>query len=86
MAQTSPQTFANHARIVPAYHYVAFPLFAINFFYALYEVVTAFSWGKLVAFGVSCGLAGIAAETGVVMLVYLNEAYADGVAPVKARG
>ena len=28
MAEKSPQTFENHARILPAYHYVAFPLFA----------------------------------------------------------
>ena len=56
MAQKTPQTFANHARIVPAYHYVAFPLFAINFFFALYEVVTAFSWANLVAFGVAVAL------------------------------
>jgi hypothetical protein len=56
MAQKTPQTFANHARIVPAYHYVAFPLFAVNFFFALYEVVTAFSWANLVAFGVAVAL------------------------------
>ena len=56
MAEKSPQTFENHARLVPAYHFVAFPLFAINFFYALYEVVTAFSWGRLVAFGAAVAL------------------------------
>jgi Family of unknown function (DUF6526) len=56
MAQKSPQTFENHARIVPAYHYVAFPLFAINLFFALYQVVTAFSWANLVAFGVAVAL------------------------------
>jgi hypothetical protein len=56
MAQTSPQSFENHARILPAYHYVAFPLFAINLFFALYEVVTAFSWANLVAFGVAVAL------------------------------
>ncbi|MGE5199817.1 MAG: DUF6526 family protein [Rhodospirillaceae bacterium] len=56
MAEKSPQSFENHARILPAYHYVAFPLFAINFFYALYQVVTAFSWSNLVAFGVAVGL------------------------------
>ena len=56
MPQTSPQTFANHARLVPAYHYVAFPLFAINFFFALYQVVTAFSWANLVSFGVAIAL------------------------------
>jgi hypothetical protein len=56
MAQKSPQTFENHARVIPAYHYVALPLFVINFFYALYTTVTAFSWGNLVAFGVSLAL------------------------------
>jgi len=56
MAEKSPQTFENHARLVPAYHFVAFPLFAINFFFALYQVVTGFSWGNLVAFGVAVAL------------------------------
>jgi len=56
MAQTSPQTFENHARILPVYHYVAFPLIAINFFFALYQTVTAFSWEHLVAFGLAVGL------------------------------
>lgn len=56
MAQKVPQNFENHARVVPAYHFVTFPLFAINFFYALYEVVTDFSWGGLIMFGVSVAL------------------------------
>jgi len=56
MAKKSPQTFANHARFVPAYHFVAFPLFAINFFFTLYQVVTGFTWGNLVAFGVAVAL------------------------------
>jgi hypothetical protein len=56
MAQKSPQTFENHARILPVYHYVAFPLFAVNFFFALYQAVTAFSWANLVAFGVALAL------------------------------
>ena len=56
MAQKSPQTFENHARILPAYHFVAFPLFAINVFFTLYRAVTAFSWANLVAFGVAVAL------------------------------
>jgi hypothetical protein len=56
MAQPPPQTFENHARILPAYHYVAFPLFAVNFFFALYQVVTDFSWTGLVAFGLAVAL------------------------------
>jgi hypothetical protein len=56
MAKDTPQSFEHHARILPAFHYVAFPLFAVNFFYALYQVVTEFSWAKLVAFGLSVAL------------------------------
>lgn len=56
MAQKSPQTFANHGRVVPAFHYVAFPLFAINFFFTLYEAVTQFSWSNLVAFALALAL------------------------------
>lgn len=56
MATTSPQRFENHARILPAYHYVAFPLFAVNFFYALYQTVTAFSWSNLVTLALSVAL------------------------------
>ena len=56
MAERSPQSFENHARLVPAYHFVAFPLFAVNFFFTLYQAVTAFSWANLVAFGVAVAL------------------------------
>jgi len=56
MAQGTPQTFENHARILPAYHYVAFPLFSVNFFYALYQAVVNFSWGNLIMLGVAIAL------------------------------
>ena len=56
MAQASPQNFENHARLVPAYHLVAFPLLAIYLFYTLYQTVTRFSWGNLVAFGLAVAL------------------------------
>jgi hypothetical protein len=56
MAQKTPQTFENHARVLPAFHYVAFPLFAINFFFTLYQVVTNFDWARLVAFGLAVAL------------------------------
>ena len=35
-----PQTFANHARVVPAYHYLTFALVAVYLFYRLYLVIT----------------------------------------------
>ena len=44
-----PQNYDNHARIVPAFHLVAFPILAINLLWSLYRVVTAFSWVALLA-------------------------------------
>ena len=35
------QTYANHAKVVPAYHYFTFGLIAVYFFYRLYLLVTA---------------------------------------------
>jgi len=36
------QSFENHVRIVPPYHQVALPIFALNVFWSLYRVVRAF--------------------------------------------
>jgi hypothetical protein len=35
------QNFENHAKFVPAYHIVAFGIFAINFFWRIYQVIHA---------------------------------------------
>jgi hypothetical protein len=56
MAQQTPQTFENHTRMLPAYHYVAFPLFTLNFFFTLFKAVTDFSWANLMAFGLAVAL------------------------------
>ena len=56
MADLKPQSFENHARILPAFHYVAFPLFAVNFFFALYQAVVHFSWANLVGLGLAIAL------------------------------
>ena len=56
MADKTPQTFENHSRVLPAYHYVAFPLFSINFFFALYQAVVHFSWANLMGLGLALAL------------------------------
>lgn len=56
MAEKTPQTFENHARVVPAYHYVAFPIFSINFFFALYQAVVHFTWPNLMSLGLAAAL------------------------------
>jgi hypothetical protein len=35
----SEQNFANHAKMVPAFHYFAMPVFAVNFGWAVYHLV-----------------------------------------------
>ncbi len=55
MADKVPQNFENHGRILPAYHLVAFPLFALNFLWALYNMVVGPSWASL--FGVLLAVA-----------------------------
>lgn len=55
MAEPTPQTYANHTRYVPLYHYVGWPIFLLNLLWAVYRLVTDFSVetcaGVLLAFG-----------------------------------
>src|SRR5712692_9355626 len=37
------QNFENHARVVTGFHKVALPIFALNFFWAIYRLVHSFS-------------------------------------------
>jgi hypothetical protein len=48
VAEQAPQNYANHTRLLPAYHVVAFPLFAVNFLWAMYQAVAHFSWANLI--------------------------------------
>ncbi|MHB8412817.1 MAG: DUF6526 family protein [Candidatus Acidiferrales bacterium] len=51
------QTFANHSRIVPAFHMVALPILLLNFVYAIYELVhTWFLFAALVSLLVAIAL------------------------------
>ena len=56
MANAVPQNYQNHTRILAAYHYVAFPLFGVNFFWALYQAVVHFSWANLVNLSLAIAL------------------------------
>ncbi|MGH9710747.1 MAG: DUF6526 family protein [Candidatus Acidiferrales bacterium] len=51
------QSFANHTRIVPAFHMVALPILLLNFVYSIYMLVhTWFSFGALVSLLVAVAL------------------------------
>jgi hypothetical protein len=49
------QSYSNHARFFPLFHYVAVPILALNFLYALWRLWQLPSggtvWGAIVAFG-----------------------------------
>ena len=56
MAETTPQSFAHHTRIVPAYHMGAFGCLVINLFWSGYRVVSNFSGDAVVALLVAVAL------------------------------
>ena len=56
MAQPTPQNFENHVRFLPAYHFVAFPLFFINFCYAAYLAVANPSVASVVGLALAVAL------------------------------
>ena len=45
-----PQTFENHAKIVPAFHYFVLPVFGINLGWSIYRVSRFFSFGTVMSF------------------------------------
>lgn len=56
MADSKPQSFETHTRIVPLYHMGAFGILAINLLYRLYRVFTDLSVETLVTALVSVAL------------------------------
>jgi dolichyl-phosphate-mannose--protein O-mannosyl transferase len=48
MAHPAPQSFENHVRLVPAYHFVAFGILAINLIWSLYKIVASFSGDRVI--------------------------------------
>ena len=56
MAEKQPQTRENHAKFVPLFHYVAFPILAVNLFWSLYRVVTGVSIETTIAAAVAFSL------------------------------
>ena len=55
MAQKT-QNFENHAKFVPAFHFIAAPIFLINVGWSIYRVVHAFSAESVIALLVAIAL------------------------------
>ena len=47
LGEKTPQTFANHSRIVPLFHFAVFGLLVLNLLYQCVVVVRWFSWHSL---------------------------------------
>jgi hypothetical protein len=56
MAPQSPQSFEHHTRFLPGFHFVAFPLVALNFLYAAYEAVAHFGLATVVGLAFAIGV------------------------------
>jgi uncharacterized membrane protein YciS (DUF1049 family) len=50
------QNYDSHRKFIPGFHGVAFGILAINFFYSLYVVVTAFSVASVIGLLLALGL------------------------------
>jgi hypothetical protein len=50
MAEAAPQSFENHARIVPPYHMVVFGIFLMNVVWSLYRLVKYPAAGTAISF------------------------------------
>ena len=60
MAEPTPQTYQNHTRWVPGYHFLTMPILALNLVWNLYRLVTSFSFetvvGVLLAVAIAFGV------------------------------
>ena len=48
MAANEQQKYENHRKFVPAYHYVTFPILAVNLVWSLYQLAVGFSMATVV--------------------------------------
>jgi hypothetical protein len=56
MASQAPQSFENHTRLVPGFHFVTLPLLLANFLFATYQAVADFSMATIVGLGLALAL------------------------------
>jgi hypothetical protein len=60
MAEKTAQTYQNHARLIPLYHYVALPVLLINALWALYQLTQGVVGESAIALAVAVALLLIA--------------------------
>lgn len=57
MSKRQPQSYANHRKFVPGFHFVAFGILVINLFWALYRLVRGYPGFEMPLFDRILGLA-----------------------------
>lgn len=65
-----PQSYANHAKMVPLYHGLTFGLFMVNLGWSILQVVRSPGWGTLVALLLAAAL---------ILLFFFARVFALGV-------
>ena len=68
MAHTE-QSYANHVRLFPPYHYFVFPVLALNFLWSIWQMISSLSLATIWACIVAAALAGLALLARVMVLV-----------------
>ena len=67
MTAPQTQTYANHRRFMPLYHFVAFPILSLNLFVTAYlfyqEQNWRTAWGVIVAFAILAGFGAMRLST-----------------------
>ena len=71
MAEKTPQTYANHVKWVPMFHFVTLPLALINLLYSIYRVTQGVGAESIMAL--------------VVALVLMNAAFFSRFNALKAQ-
>ena len=69
MAEKRPQTYANHPRVVPVFHYFALPLLGLNLLWALAGLRHGPTLEVLLGIGVALALAIVGVSTRVNALM-----------------
>lgn len=59
MSDRAPQSYANHARWVPPYHFVVFPILAVNLLWSVWLAVRAFSFASAWNVAMAVALLGL---------------------------
>ena len=63
MSEKKPQSYENHAKFIPVFHYIALPLLLVNFFGALFRVTQEISFYTFNGVGLAISLIVVAVFT-----------------------